>query len=47
MSRRKGCNDHYAHAAYLFEVPVQHSLHVVIVEGRETSLCDIDWNAIR
>ena len=34
-------------AAYLFEVSVQHSLHVVIIEGRETGLCDIDWNAIR
>ena len=32
--------------AYLFEVSIQHSLHVVIIEGRETSLCDVDWNAI-
>lgn len=32
--------------AYLLEVSVQHSLHVVIIEGRETSLGDIDWNTI-
>lgn len=48
-SQQKGCKNGHAFgeaAAYLFEVPVQHSLHVIVIEGREPSLCHIDWNAI-
>ena len=48
-SQQKGCKDGHAScgpAAYLLEVAVQHSLHVVIIEGGEPRLCHIDWNAI-
>ena len=46
VAASQGCNAHLKPAAYLFEIPVQHSLHVIVAEGRETSLGDIYWNAI-